>query len=311
MRTIRVASRKSDLAMTQTRWVIETLLKQKPAWSFEIVPITTKGDRILDVTLSKVGGKGLFVSEIEQAIQSGDADMAVHSMKDVPFELAAALVIGGIPEREDPRDVFVSTQASTLDGLPEGAVVGTSSLRRMAQLRRLRQDISVVPLRGNIDTRLRRAEAGDFDAILLAAAGLHRMGWAGRVTDYLSTEACVPAIGQGALAVECRENDIELREILTTWSHPDTVAAVTAERALLQALQGSCQVPIAGYAIVLGDGRLQLTGLVADPDGFDIVKTTRTGRDALELGREVAAELKSGGAAEWIRAAMELAGQNE
>lgn len=310
MRTIRVASRTSELAMTQTQWVIQELLKINSDFDYTVVPITTKGDRILDVTLSKVGGKGLFVSEIEQAILTGVADMAVHSLKDVPHQVEDGLVIAGIPQREDPRDVLVSKESSSISALRDGATIGTSSLRRLAQIRHCRPDIRVESLRGNINTRLRRAEMGDFDGIILAAAGLLRMGWGPRINEYLPVDVCVPAIGQGALAVECREDDSELIDCLRSLSHAETVAAVTAERSLLRALDGSCQVPIAGYAVVLDDGQLQLTGLVAHPDGSDLVQTTLIGEDPVQLGQDVARRLIANGAQAWIELARNSASEN-
>lgn len=303
MRTIRVASRTSQLAMTQTQWVIQSLSNRCPGISFEIVPIRTKGDKILDVTLSKIGGKGLFVSEIEDSILQNEADIAVHSMKDVPYDLAPGLQLAGIPTREDPRDVLVSSEGMGLDSLPTGAKIGTSSLRRMIQLKSRRPDLRIEPLRGNIDTRLRRVKDGDFDAIVLAAAGLHRMGWAETVTEYLSPDLCLPAIGQGVLAVECRTSDEEVFQMLQDWSDEETVATVRAERALLQGLQGSCQVPIGGYATLREDGSIELTGLVAHPDGSDMLREVAVGNDSVEVGERLAAELLASGADEWIRLA--------
>ncbi|GLG00911.1 porphobilinogen deaminase [Alicyclobacillus hesperidum subsp. aegles] len=308
MRTVRVATRTSQLAMTQTQWVVNELRALREDWTFELVPIRTKGDRILDVTLSKIGGKGLFVSEIEEALRLGQADLAVHSMKDVPYELAAGLVIAGIPMREDARDVVVSRAGCSLAELPNGARVGTSSLRRMAQLRRARPDLRIEPLRGNIDTRLRRAEQGDFDAVVLAAAGLHRMGWQQRIHEYLSVDVCVPAVGQGVLAVECREDDETLVNMLNRWSHPLTVTAVAAERAFLRRLQGSCQVPIAGYATVSGEGLdqvIRLTGLVAHPAGSELLRLEADGRDPQAVGVKLAEELLARGADRWIQMALE------
>ncbi|MFD1674973.1 hydroxymethylbilane synthase [Alicyclobacillus fodiniaquatilis] len=296
MRQIRVASRRSQLAMTQTNWVIAELQKRRSDWSFEIVPITTKGDKILDVTLSKVGGKGLFVTEIEEVLTSEAADIAVHSLKDVPFELAAGLRLAGISARVDPRDALISHQGQTLVELPQGAVVGTSSLRRMAQLKAKRPDLRIEPLRGNVDSRLRRVREGEFDAIILAAAGLIRMGWAAEITEYLSPTCCIPAVGQGILAIECRETDQELVTELEAWTHAPTRLQATAERALLRTLQGSCQVPIAGYAEVDADGCITLTGMVADADANHILWHQATGSEAERLGQDVAAGLLAKGA---------------
>lgn len=303
MRVIRVASRRSQLAMTQTRFVIAALQERRPDWSFEIVPITTKGDQILNVTLSKVGGKGLFVSEIEQVLTEEKADIAVHSLKDVPFELAEGLALAGIPTREDPRDALISHEGRTLAELPQGALIGTASLRRAAQLRHHRPDLRIEPLRGNIDTRLRRAEAGDFDAIVLAAAGLHRMGWSDRITEYLPADLCVPAVGQGILGVECRVRDAELVAELTAWTDKPTARRAAAERALLRKLEGSCQVPIAGFAELNADDSLTLTGLVAHPEGTGAVRQQAVGHDAVELGKSLADTLISQGADAYLAAA--------
>ncbi|WAH39188.1 hydroxymethylbilane synthase [Alicyclobacillus dauci] len=311
MRRIRVASRTSQLAMTQTKWVIEALRARRSDWSFEIVPITTKGDKVLNVTLSKVGGKGLFVSEIEDVLTQNQADLAVHSLKDVPYELAEGLALAGIPAGEDPRDALISHRGLTLMELPQGAVVGTSSLRRAVQLRSQRPDLKIEPLRGNIDSRLRRAEAGEFDAIVLAAAGLLRMGWADKVTEYLSTDACVPAVGQGILGVECRNLDEEVRAELEAWTDAATLRRARAERALLKKLQGSCQVPLAGYAETRQDDSIVLTGLVANPVGDGMVRNQLTGTDPEQLGYELANNLLDLGADEYLAAAKRDAREGE
>ncbi|MEO3947175.1 hydroxymethylbilane synthase [Gorillibacterium sp. CAU 1737] len=300
MRTIKVGTRQSALALTQTGHVVEQLKKLCGAngWDcrFEIVKIVTKGDRILDVTLSKVGGKGLFVKEIEQALLSGEIDLAVHSMKDVPSERQAGLVLGAIPEREDPRDCLIAEGAARLDELPTGALVGTSSLRRQAQLLARRPDLRVEPLRGNIDSRLKKQEAGDYDAILLAAAGLHRMGWAERISGYLPPAECIPAVGQGALGIECRAEDDELLALLAQLQHEPTALAVRAERAFLGRLNGGCQVPIGAHAVLEGsaDGtspRLTLTGMIGRPDGSELLTETVSGTDPEAVGREAAERL--------------------
>ncbi|GMA60558.1 hydroxymethylbilane synthase [Alicyclobacillus fastidiosus] len=305
MRTIRVASRRSQLAMTQTNWVIDELRARRPDWTFEIVPITTKGDKILDVTLSKVGGKGLFVSEIEDVLTAEYADLAVHSLKDVPYELAQGLVLAGIPLRADPRDALISHDGTTLAQLPEGAVVGTSSLRRAAQLQTLRPDLRVEPLRGNIDSRLRRVIDGEFAAIILAAAGLSRMGWQDRITEYLDPDAFIPAVGQGILGVECRASDAELVQELGRWTDPFTADCAVAERTLLTELQGSCQVPIAGYARRNSAGDLTLTGFVANPQGAGSLRFEAAGMEPAALGSIVAQTLLQRGAANYLRAASE------
>lgn len=270
MRKIIVGSRQSTLALTQTNQTID-LLKQLCArdnldYTFEVKPIVTRGDRILDVTLSKVGGKGLFVKEIEEALLNGEIDLAIHSMKDMPFELPEGLVIGAVPKREDPRDCLISKEGVKLSELPHGARVGTSSLRRSAQLHAHRPDLRIESIRGNIDTRIRKLAEEGFDAILLAAAGLHRMGWKERITEYLPPEVCLPAVGQGALAIECRGGDEDVLGVLRLLNDPATERTVAAERRLLGLLNGGCQVPIGAYAQLESDApeaRVALTGLVA------------------------------------------------
>ena len=220
---------------------------------FEIKKIVTKGDRILDVTLSKVGGKGLFVKEIEQALTDGEIDIAVHSMKDMPFELPEGLVVGAIPKREDARDALITRGNRSLDELPQGALVGTSSLRRASQLQHHRPDLRIESIRGNIDSRLRKLEEENFDAIMLAAAGLHRIGWQDRISEYLPPELCLPAVGQGALCIECRGGDAFVLDLLGKFQHEPTALAVRAERAFLGRLNGGCQVPLGAYASVNED----------------------------------------------------------
>lgn len=289
MRKIIVGSRRSKLALTQTNWVIEQLKQLGAPFEFEIKEIVTKGDKIIDVTLSKVGGKGLFVKEIEHAMLNSEIDMAVHSMKDMPAVLPEGLIIGCVPPREDHRDVLISKNKETFANLPSGAVVGTSSLRRSAQLLAQRPDLTIKWIRGNIDTRLAKLQTEDYDAIVLAAAGLVRMGWASDViTEYLSTDVCLPAVGQGALAVECRESDEELREWLQKLNDIDTERAVYAERAFLRQMEGGCQVPIAGYAHVDERNDIVLTALVASPDGKELYKETVSGSDPENVGTTAA-----------------------
>lgn len=305
MRKIIVGTRQSALALTQTGQTVELLRSLAEAagrpYTFELKPIVTRGDRILDVTLSKVGGKGLFVKEIEQALLDGEIDLAVHSMKDMPFALPDGLVLGAIPKREDPRDCLIGRNVRSADELPLGARVGTSSLRRGAQLMAARPDLRIESIRGNIDTRLRKLEDEGFDAILLAAAGLHRMGWKERITSYLPTETCLPAVGQGALAIECRGDDDEVLSLLSLLHDPETARAVAAERTLLGLLNGGCQVPIGAYAeTVTVDGSesewIVLTGMVASPDGTRLLKEKASGTDPEALGRKVAEALLSRGA---------------
>jgi hydroxymethylbilane synthase len=303
MRNIVVGSRQSTLALTQTNQTIQLLkeicAREELAYTFEVKPIVTRGDRILDVTLSKVGGKGLFVKEIEEALLNQDIDLAIHSMKDMPFELPEGLAIGAVPKREDPRDCLVSREGLSLAELPKGARVGTSSLRRSAQLQAYRPDLRIESMRGNIDTRLRKLTDEGFDAILLAAAGLHRMGWKERITEYLSPDVCLPAVGQGALAIECRSSDDDVLSLLKRLNDPAAERTVASERRLLGLLYGGCQVPIGAYAQLeseASDSALILTGLVASPDGSQILKETAAGLDSQQVGSEVAQALLSRGA---------------
>ncbi len=306
MRKIIVGSRRSKLALTQTKWVIEQLKQQGLPFEFEIEEIVTKGDKILDVTLSKVGGKGLFVKEIEQAMLSKEIDMAVHSMKDMPAVLPEGLTIGCIPLREDHRDVLISKTGQTFEELPSGAVIGTSSLRRGAQLLAKRSDIEIKWIRGNIDTRLNKLQTEEYDAIILAAAGLSRMGWSkDTVTQYLNPSLSVPAVGQGALAIECRSDDKELLELLHMLNDEETSLAVQAERVFLKRMEGGCQVPIAGYAHVVENKLVQLTALVASPDGQQIYQETLAGTDPVEIGEEAARRLTAHGAKELIERVKE------
>lgn len=299
MRTIVVGSRQSALALTQTGHVIEDLnrlcIEHGIDMKFIVKKILTKGDRILDVTLSKVGGKGLFVKEIEQAMLSREIDMAVHSMKDMPSELPDGLTIGAVPLREDPRDCLISLNNLSLEQLPPHAKVGTSSLRRSSQLKAVRPDLQLEPVRGNIDSRLKKLETEGFDAIILAAAGLHRMGWKDRVTSYIAKETCLPAVGQGALGIECRVDDPELMALMELYNDVDTAVTVAAERTFLGVLNGGCQVPIGAHAVLMQD-KIQLTGMVGSPDGELILKETLTGEDPQKLGEAVAASLIAKGA---------------
>ncbi|KOP83623.1 hydroxymethylbilane synthase [Cytobacillus solani] len=297
MRKIIVGSRRSKLALTQTNWVINQLKALDPSFEFEVKEIVTKGDRILDVTLSKVGGKGLFVKEIEQAMLDKEIDMAVHSMKDMPAVLPDGLVIGCIPEREDHRDALISKNHIRFDDLKPGAIVGTSSLRRAAQLLARRPDIEIKWIRGNIDTRLEKLETEEYDAIILAAAGLSRLGWASDVvTEFLDPDICLPAIGQGALSIECRGDDEELLGLLKKFTCEKTDATVRAERAFLHKMEGGCQVPIAGFAELNDKDQVVLTALVGSPDGKIIYKEQITGINPEEVGIAAANSLiKLGG----------------
>ncbi|HET7522454.1 MAG TPA: hydroxymethylbilane synthase [Bacillales bacterium] len=296
MRTLVVGSRKSKLALKQSHTVIESLRSLREPYQYDLKKIVTKGDRILDVTLSKIGGKGLFVKEIEKAMFDGEIDMAVHSMKDMPAELPDGLVLACIPRRADPRDVLISKHHRPFFELPEGAVIGTSSLRRGAQVLAKRPDLAIEPIRGNIDTRLRKLEEGHFDAIILAAAGLQRMGWSHDVvTEFLDQDVCLPAVGQGALAIECRSDDEELLRLLDGLNDEETFRTVSAERAFLHRLEGSCQTPIAAYA-ELDNETIILKGLVTSPDGKVVFQGKKTGTDPVGIGRELAQDLLNQGA---------------
>ena len=288
-----IGSRGSQLALWQARWVARKLEELGQACRIEIV--RTTGDKITDAPLAKVGGKGLFTKEIEEALLEGRVDLAVHSLKDLPTAVPRGLCLAAVPERGDPRDAVVGRR---LAELPAGARVGTSSLRRAAQLRALRPDLGVEPVRGNLDTRLRKLSEGQYDALVLAAAGLERMGWQERVAEYLPLEVMCPAVGQGALAIETREDSGEAQRWCARLDHAETRACVTAERALLAALGGGCQVPIAGYAWMEG-GRLRLLGVVASPDGGNLVRREISGAptEARELGEELARQLLAAGAA--------------
>jgi hydroxymethylbilane synthase len=292
-----IASRGSQLAMWQARWVREQLAAR--GYECEIRIVKTTGDTITDVPLAKVGTKGLFTKEIEEALLDGSADLAVHSLKDLPTELPQGLVLAAVPVREDPRDALVGRRLAELQA---GARVGTSSLRRSAQLRKLRPDLIVDSIRGNVDTRLRKLDEGQFDAILLAAAGLRRLGWEHRITELLPDSVMCPAVGQGALAVETRASGAGF-DACRLLDDPITRAAVTAERGVLAALGGGCQVPIGAHATVEGE-RLRLTGVVASPDGAELIRAELEGAaaEAASLGHALGQDLLRGGAREILDA---------
>ena len=296
-RTVKIATRKSPLALWQAEYVRDALIALHPDLQVELVRMSTQGDKILDVPLAKVGGKGLFVKELEQGMLAGDADIAVHSMKDVPVDFPEGLHLPVVCQREDPRDAFVSNQYQSIDKLPPGAKVGTSSLRRECQLRTSRPDLEVLPLRGNVNTRLAKLDAGDYDAIILAAAGLKRLGFDDRIRSSLTPEQSLPAIGQGAVGIETRINDDEINALIAPLRCPETWIVVTAERALNKRLAGGCQVPIAGYA-VLNNGEIWLRGLVGRPDGTLMLRSEVSGKaeDAEALGIQLAEDLLSQGA---------------
>ncbi|HXE90624.1 MAG TPA: hydroxymethylbilane synthase [Terriglobales bacterium] len=298
MARLRIGSRGSQLALWQANHVAG-LLRQR-GHDVEIEVIRTTGDKITDVALARVGTKGMFIKEIEEALAEGRVQLAVHSLKDLPTDLLPDFTLAAVMEREDPRDVFVSKRFARLLDLPQGARVGTSSLRREAQVRALRADLVVHPLRGNVDTRLRKLEAGEFDAILLAAAGVKRLGRTQVVREVLPIATMCPAAGQGALAVEARAADRETLALLEFLDHPASRHAVLCERALLRTLGGGCQVPIGACAEPDGDG-LRLTAVVARPDGSAVLRETANGPDAEELGRSVGQRLLQKGAAEILR----------
>lgn len=308
---VKIGTRGSKLALWQAEWVKAALEKNNAGLSVELVIIKTKGDKIQDVPLAKVGGKGLFVKEIEEAILDGRVDLAVHSMKDMPAEIPGGLCIGAIPAREDPRDVFISGAGATLDGLDPGARVGTSSLRRAAQLRHVRPDLEVHSLRGNLDTRMRKLDEGQFDAVVLAAAGVKRLGLAHRITQPLPPETMLPAVGQGALCIETRESDPRIGPLVDALDHPETRSVVTAERAFLHKLEGGCQVPIAAHGVLDGD-RLTLTGLVAELDGAVVIREIASGpaTDAGGIGLRLARRLLDRGAGEILERLKAEADEN-
>ena len=295
--TLRIATRKSPLALWQAEHVATRLREAHAGLEVALVPISTKGDRIQDRSLAAIGGKGLFIKELEIALEEHRADIAVHSMKDVPSDLPDGFVIAAVLPRADPRDALLSAKASRLEDLPEGARVGTSSLRRQAQLLSKRPDLQIQALRGNVDTRLRRLDDGELDAIILACAGLIRMGWESRITARLDPRACLPAVSQGIIGIECRSDAQHARSILGILNDPLTRAAMDAERAFAQRLGGSCQSPIAAYATLDGE-RLALEGLVAEPDGSRLLRDAITGGadEASNLGQRLADRVLAAGA---------------
>jgi len=296
-RRLRIGTRGSPLALWQAEWVKSQLLGGQQELIVELVIIKTTGDKILDVPLAKVGGKGLFVKEIEEALLDGRADLAVHSVKDMPAELPEGLHLAAMPPREDPRDALISKNGAGLDKLPHGARVGTSSLRRAAQLLHLRPDLRIETLRGNVDTRLRKLESEGFDAIVLAAAGLKRMELSQVISEYLEPERILPAVGQGALGIETRTGDVFTNEMVESLVHQQTVTTVRAERAFLKRLEGGCQVPIGAYATLEGES-LIITGMVADLKGVRLIRKEMGGdaRQPEVVGKRLAeVVLESGG----------------
>ena len=296
-KTLKIATRQSPLALWQANYVKDRLQQLYPDLTIELVPMVTKGDVILDSPLAKIGGKGLFVKELENALLNKEADIAVHSMKDVPMQFPEGLGLAVICQREDPRDAFVSHAYRTFAELPQGAVVGTSSLRRQCQLKALRPDLDIRSLRGNVGTRLSKLDNGDYDAIILASAGLIRLGLADRIASFIDVEQSLPAAGQGAVGIECRTDDMQVQALLAPLADAETTYCVRAERAMNNHLQGGCQVPIGGYA-VLQQGQLYLRALVGDIDGSRIIRAE--GKNAVEnaevLGVQIAEQLLAQGA---------------
>lgn len=302
-KTLKIATRQSPLALWQANYVKDRLQQLYPDLTIELVPMVTKGDVILDSPLAKIGGKGLFVKELENALLNKEADIAVHSMKDVPMQFPEGLGLAVICQREDPRDAFVSHSYRTFAELPQGAVVGTSSLRRQCQLKTLRPDLDIRSLRGNVGTRLSKLDNGDYDAIILASAGLIRLGLADRIASFIDVEQSLPAAGQGAVGIECRTDDMQVQALLAPLADAETTYCVRAERAMNNHLQGGCQVPIGGYA-VLQQGQLYLRALVGDIDGSRIIRAE--GKSPVEnaeaLGVQIAEQLLAQGADKILQA---------
>jgi hydroxymethylbilane synthase len=294
---ITIGTRSSALALWQAEWVKAAIIHRFPSLSVNLEMIKTKGDKILDVPLAKVGGKGLFVKEIEEALLTGRIDLAVHSMKDMPAEIPDGLHIGAIPEREIPNDVLISKNNLPLSELPAGAKIGTSSLRRSSQLLNLRPDFVIVPLRGNLGTRIKKLETEGLDAIVLAAAGVKRLKMEDKISEYINIETLLPAVGQGALCIETRENDPDINEIISKLDDPVTHQIIAGERAFLHRLEGGCQVPMAAYGTIK-ESELTITGIVAEIDGSKIIKQVISGpaADAEKIGTELADRLISMGA---------------
>lgn len=295
---VRIATRKSPLALQQAEEIRLNLLKYHHGLDIQLVPMTTSGDKLLGAPLAQIGGKGLFVKELEQALIDNRADIAVHSMKDVPVDFPAGLEITTICEREDPRDAFISNNYSDINSLPEGAIIGTASIRRSCQIQALRPDIKIETLRGNVNTRLQKLDQGQYDAIILAVAGLKRLNLTSRIKQYLSVDESLPAVGQGALGIECRSDDYLLKEKLSVLDHLPTRLCVLAERTMNHVLGGGCQVPVAAYAQISNPSTIMLQGLVAKPGGKVILRAHASGDidSAEEIGKKVAKDLLHQGA---------------
>ncbi len=304
MAALTLGTRGSALARWQTDWVIARLQAAWPGLACSVRCYTTAGDRTLDRSLPEIGGKGLFTAELENALRAGEIDLAIHSLKDLPIDDGPGLTLGAICEREEARDALVARDGRTLETLPVGAQIGTSSLRRAAQILAARPDVTILPLRGNVDTRVRKALNGDYDAIVLAAAGLRRLDLAGHISELLPFAVMLPAPGQGALAVQCRADDVSTRGLLVPLDHPGTRAAVTAERAFLAALGGGCAAPVAAHAQFPSPGSVasegSLAGLVASPDGRQVIRVSGQEHDPVALGAQVAQQALEAGARELL-----------
>jgi len=300
---IRIATRKSTLALWQAEHVAEALCALPDVDSVELVPLSTRGDEILDKSLQKIGGKGLFIKELEVAMQNGSADIAVHSMKDVPAEMPAGFCLAAVLQRANHADALVSSNAYQISTLPQGARIGSSSLRRQAQLKLMRPDLQIEPLRGNVNTRLAKLENGDYDAIILAAAGLERLGLQSNISQQFTPEEMLPAAAQGVIGIECLESNNALRNVLAKLEHPATALTTAAERAIARTLQASCQSPVASHAVITGD-TMTVTALVAMPDGSESIRDTVSGAatQAVQLGETLAKRLLEHGAAELLAA---------
>lgn len=298
-KVVKIGTRESALAMWQTEFVVEALKQKTNEYIFEIIPIKTKGDKILDVALAKVGDKGLFTKELELAMLAGEIDLAVHSMKDIPTTLVEGLTIAAILQRHDPHDVLVAQGYDSFAALPQGAKVGTSSLRRRSQLLNARPDLDIHDIRGNLNTRMRKMVDEQFDALILAAAGVERLGWSDKITEKLSYELCLPAVSQGAIGIECRADDNEILALMALIHHEETAHCIKAERALLAALEGGCQIPIGALAEVEGQ-QIRLRAIVGSLDGQTVLKDQIIGgiHEAAELGETLAKRFMANGAKE-------------
>ena len=306
---IRIGTRGSLLALQQTQGIADRIAARHPDLAIEIVTIKTTGDKMQDVALAKIGGKGVFVKEIEDAMLRGEIDLAVHSLKDVPSEIPEGLCIGAVPEREDARDVLISREGRTLEAMPKGAQIATGSLRRGIQLKHRYPDCEVVSIRGNLDTRIKKLETQGLDGVILAAAGLARLGWTERISQFIAEEIMIPAIGQGALALEIRKDDYDIQQKIAFLNHEESAVAVEAERAFLKVFGGGCQLPIAAHAKVCG-GYLSLTGLIGSPDASTVIRSEESGSTAecIQIGERLGKRLLEQGGREILEKIVQSSG---